>query len=248
VNSYVEANNAYFHDTLKKRTAGISGFPTLEEAAQTFVEGLYADFSSSVLVRLYTTIPYSSLSPSTKQFADKIAKSAGVNEQLRPETNVLCLMGTTGKRSAWRDRTQSRGHLAIPLVSSKFVEKIPMITRLLNEFGIGLDWLNEGDQNTIIAKSMGRMATVFYVPDAATFRDSMNRLVIPMQDFVSENNVKTVFGVGGAYANNQICAVLFFVSETLDRTVVDRFLPIVNFFKHSTTHSVMGGRLFSRGG
>jgi hypothetical protein len=248
VNSYVEANNSYFHDTLKKRTAGISGFPTLEEAAQTFVEGLYADFSSSVLVRLYTTVPFANVSSSAKAFAEKIAKSANVGDQLRSDTPVLCLMGTTGKRAAWRDRMQSRGHLAIPLISSRFVEKIPMITRLLNEFGIGLDWLNEADQSSIIAKSMGRMATVFYVPDAATFRDSLNRLVIPMQDFVSENNVKTVFGVGGAYANNQICAVLFFVSETLDRTVVDRFLPIVNFFKHSTTHSVMGGRLFARGG
>jgi hypothetical protein len=120
-----------------------------------------------------------------------------------------------------------------------------MIARLLGEFGIGTDWLNEADKASIIAKSMGKMATVFFVPDAASFRDSSNRLVIPVQDFVAQNNVKTVFGVGGAYANGSICTVLFFVSETLDRSVVDRFLPVVNFFKHSTTSAVMGGRFFA---
>jgi hypothetical protein len=246
MNSYVEVTNAYFHDTLKRRTGELSSIATVEDAAQAFVEGLYADFASSVLVRLYTTIPYAGLSPTTKTFADRVARSAGVLDQLRSDTHVLSLMGTMGKRAAWRDRLQSNGHLAIPLVSSKFVEKIPMITRLLNEFGLGLDWLNEAGQSSIIAKSMGRMATVFYVPDAATYRDSLNRLVIPVQDFVAENGIKTVFGVGGAYANNQICAILFFASERLDRFVVERFLPVVNFFKHSTTHALMGGRLFSR--
>jgi len=245
VNSCVEATNSYFHDTLKKRAAMMSSAPTLQAAAQTFVDGLCGDFSTAVLVRLYTTVPYGSLTPTTRSFADNIARSAGVHDQVGPETQVLCLMGTHGKRAAWCERAQSKGHLAIPLVSSKFVQKIPMIARLLGEFGIGTDWLNEADQSSIIAKSMGRMATVFYVPDASTFRDSFNRLVIPVQDFVTENNIKTVFGVGGAYANGSICTVLFFVSETLDRSVVDRFLPIVNFFKQSTTPAVMSGRLFA---
>jgi hypothetical protein len=245
MNSCVEATNSYFHDTLKKRTATISKAPTLEEAAQSFVEGLYADFGTVVLVRLYTTVPYTRLSHTTKPFADNIAKSAGVHDQIGPDTEVLCLMGTQGKRAEWCSRLQSKGHLAIPLVSAKFVQRIPMIARLLGEFGIGTDWLNEADKESIIAKSMGKMATVFYVPDAATFRDSLNRLVIPVQDFVAENNIKTVFGVGGAYANGSICTVLFFMSETLDRSVVDRFLPIVNFFKQSTTSVMMTGRLFT---
>jgi hypothetical protein len=245
VNSCIEATNSYFHDTLKKRTATISNLPTLEEAAQTFVEGLYADFGTAVLVRLYTTVRYAQLPQTNKAFADNIAESASVQDQIGPDTDILCLMGTHGKRAAWCNRLQSKGHLAIPLVSPKFVQKIPMIARLLGEFGIGTDWLNAQDKGSIIAKSMGKMATVFYVPNAATFRDSLNRLVIPVQDFVAENNVKTVFGVGGAYANGSICTVLFFVSETLDRSVVDRFLPVVNFFKYSTTSAVMSGRLFA---
>jgi hypothetical protein len=245
VNSCIEATNSYFHDTLKRRTATVAQAPTLQDAAQTFVEGLYADFGSTLLVRLYTTVPYGQLPTTTRSFADNIARSACVLDQVGSETQVLCLMGTQGKRAQWCDRLHSRGHLAIPLVSSKFVQKIPMIARLLGEFGIGTDWLNEADKGSIIAKSMGKTATVFYVPDAATFRDSFNRLVIPVQDFVVENNVKTVFGVGGAYANGSICTVLFFVTETLDRSVADRFLPIVNFFKQSTTSMMMAGRLFA---
>jgi hypothetical protein len=242
--SFGEASNNYFHVDLKNRTTSISYAPTLEQAAQRFVEALYADFASSVLVRLYTSVPYDRLPASRKTFVDQIARTAGVSEQVDDDTQVLCLMGTKGKRAEWTDRRQSKGHLAIPLVSGKFVQNIPMITRLLNEFGIGTDWLDSPDKTSIITRSMGKVATVFYVPDATTFRDQANRLVIPAQDFVSQNGVRTVFGVGGAYANGYICTILWFVSETLDRSVVDRFMPVINFFKHATTQAVMSGRLF----
>jgi hypothetical protein len=243
--SYAEASNRYFHDDLKQRTTTIAGTQTLEAAAQRFAEELYSDFASSVLVRLYVTIPYDHLPLSVKAFVNQAACSADVEDQIRDDTLVLCLMGTKGKRVEWRDRRHSKNHLAIPLVSSKFVQRIPMITRLLKEFGIGTDWLDQPDKHNMICKSLGKVATLFYVPDAATFRDHDNRLVIPAQDFVSQNGVKTVFGVGGAYANGYICTILCFVSETLDRSVVDRFLPIINFFKQATTSAVMKGRLFA---
>jgi hypothetical protein len=108
MNSCIEATNSYFHETLKKRVATMSNLPTLEEAAQTFVEGLYADFGTAVLVRLYTTMPYANLSPATKTFADSIAKSAAVYDQVGPDTQVLCLMGTQGKRPAWCDPGRCR--------------------------------------------------------------------------------------------------------------------------------------------
>jgi hypothetical protein len=244
MHSYAEATNSYFHVDLKKRTTSIADSRTLEQAAQRFVEELYSDFGSSVLVRLYTTIPYEKLPLSRKTFVDQIARLSGISEQIRADTQVLCLMGTKGRRAEWTDRRHSKGHLAIPLVSGKFVQSIPMVTRLLNEFGIGTEWLDRPDKTSIITRSMGKVATVFYVPDATTFRDHANRLVIPAQDFVSQNSVRTVFGVGGAYVNGYICTVLWFVSETLDRAVVDRFMPVINFFKHATTQAVMNGRLF----
>jgi hypothetical protein len=243
--SYMEASNNYFHVDLKKRTSSISNLPTLEDAAQRFVDGLYADCASSVLVRLYATIPISKLTPARRAFVDQVARSAGVADQIREDTQVLCLMGTKGRRAEWGDCAHSKGHLAIPLASAKFVQRIPMITRLLNEFGIGTDWIDRPDKTSIIVRSMGKIATVFYVPDATTFRDHANRLVIPAQDFVSQNGVKTVFGVGGAYANGYVCTVLWFVTETLSRSVVDQFLPVINFFKHATTQLVMDGQVFA---
>jgi hypothetical protein len=245
MHSFTEAENDYFHVDLKKRSYSLELSSTLEEAAQRFVEGLYADCGSCVLVRLYVTIPHEKLQPVAKEFVDQIARTAGVAEQIQSDTQVLCLMGSNGKRSEWRDPRHSKGHLAIPLVSRKFVQNIPMITRLLNEFGVGTDWLDRADKTTIITRSMGKVATVFYVPDATTFRDHANRLVIPAQDFVSQNNVRTVFGVGGAYANGYICTVLWFVTERLERSVVDRFLPVINYFKQATTTAVMSGRLFA---
>jgi hypothetical protein len=151
--SYEEARNSYFHDDLKRRTRLISQFPTLEQAAQSFVEELYSDFRSSVLVRLYTTIPYEKLTPSTRAFAEQIAQANGVADQIRDDTLVLCLMGTKGKRPEWSDRRRSKSHQAIPLVSRRFVQTIPMIARLLNEFGIGTDWIDQADKTSIITST-----------------------------------------------------------------------------------------------
>jgi hypothetical protein len=246
MDSYAQASNSYIHEELKQRAEAIARASHLfETSAQRFAEGLNADFASSVLIRIYLTCPFKRLHPIEEEFAKQAAKSAGVEDQLRDDTQVLCLMGTKGRRPQWGDRRQSKGHLAIPLVSSKFVQRIPMIARLLKEFGIGTDWLDVGDKTSLIARSLGRLATVFYVPDAATFRDHANRLVIPAQDFVTENRVKTVFGVGGAYVNGYICAILCFVSESLDRSVAERFLPIINFYKHATASMVTSGRLFA---
>ena len=243
--SYAEADHKYVHETLKKRTAStINNALTLERGAQRYAEQLYGDFGSSALIRIYATIPYAKLPEDLRSFAHRLASGAGVANELYPDTQTLCLMGSKGKRPEWSDRLQSKGHQAIPLVSSKFVQAIPMITRLLNEFGIGTDWLDRPDKTSMITKSMGKIATVFYVPDATTFRDPSDRLVIPAQDFVKQNGIKTVFGVGGAYAVGCICTLLCFVAETLDRSVVDKFLPLINFFKQATTRPVMDGRFF----
>ncbi|KHD05663.1 hypothetical protein PN36_23135 [Candidatus Thiomargarita nelsonii] len=39
----------------------------------------------------------------------------------------------------------------------------------------------------------------FLVQDAKNDRDDQNRRIIPMQDFVADYKVKTVFGLGGRY-------------------------------------------------
>ena len=55
-------------------------------------------------------------------FAADLLRSSGVASTTTPGTLVLTLLGTDGVEPAWRSRTTSKGHLAIPLVNSEFVE------------------------------------------------------------------------------------------------------------------------------
>src|SRR5512144_2112177 len=98
----------------------------------------------------------------------------------------------------WNDRRNSQGHVGIPLATSDFIEAIPMMSRLLKELGMGLDWIDSND-TSMVARALGSSSGLFYVPDAALEIDAKGRKVIAGQDFVKTHGVKTVFGMGGAF-------------------------------------------------
>jgi hypothetical protein len=97
----------------------------------------------------------------------------------------------------------------------------------------------------MITKTMGRIGAVFHVPDAASYRDRSNRLVIPAQDFVSSQGVKSVIGTRDAYVGGSMVAILCFTKETVPRATAEQFLPVINYFKTGTMGLITSGRLFS---
>ncbi|MGH9337587.1 MAG: hypothetical protein ACRD21_27880, partial [Vicinamibacteria bacterium] len=99
-------------------------------------------------------------------------------------------------------------------------------------------------KTNMIVTSMGQMARVLYVEDAQRSRTTDGFEVIPDRRFVTENNVRTVIGLGGAYLNRTIVAVLLFTSELIPRDRVERLMPVVHSFKVATMKSVMQGRIF----
>ena len=100
----------------------------LEEAAQELASALRTEFQeSAVLARVYFTVPFDRLPPTNKAFAQKLAESAGAVSELKATTPVLSLIGTSGQETDWNDRRNSKGHMGIPLISSAFVDAIPMI-------------------------------------------------------------------------------------------------------------------------
>src|SRR6185295_13366157 len=112
--------------------AGCAHAPSLESASQASAHAIFDGFAeSAVLVRLFVTLPASDLPAGIRAEAEKLAACA-------PTTPVLTLLGTYGLEVEWRDRRQSRGHAAIPLVSSAFVSAIPMMARVLEELGADL--------------------------------------------------------------------------------------------------------------
>lgn len=217
---------------------------SLQEASQIYVRELYDMFESSLaLVRFYLTVPYHKLLPQDQAFAKTIAENNQAGDQLQDDTIILSLLGSYGSDPAWRDRYKSKNHLAIPLISSSFVKSTPMIARLMDDMDLGLDWLDTRDTE-IVVKRLGRLARIFYVPDASTFVDQESRLVVPAQDFVGAHHIKTVFGLGGGYVKGPFGSVIFFTKEDVNKPHAELFLPLMTTFKLATTDYVIRNNIY----
>jgi hypothetical protein len=232
-----------------KMGESIEGCAYLEEAAQKFTDAIYEEFKDSiVLVRLFAAIPFGDLPASNQAFVTDLAASAGISHLVEDQTLVLSLLGTRGERTTWNSRHNSQGHVGIPLASADFIEAIPMMSRLLKELGLNLDWIDSGDTE-IVAKTIGTMAGVFYVPDARTAVDHRGRKIIAAQNFVAEYDVRTVFGLGGSYlyagGSSTFLTNIVFTRETLEKRQVERFIPLVNEFKTATAGLDASGKVFA---
>ena len=188
---------ADFRNLQNKISEGVRGTGSFEEAAQKYTTIISQNFKGSiVLIRLFATVPYGNLPLQNKNFVDKLANSKGVGQMIHDQTLVLSLLGTSGVRPDWNNCKNSQGHIGIPLVSAEFIDAIPMMSRLLKQLGMGLDWIDSNDTQ-LVKHTIGSISGVFFVPDAATEVDLKGRKIIVAQDFVDTYNVKTVFGFGG---------------------------------------------------
>jgi hypothetical protein len=217
---------------------------TLQAVAQACAKEVYDLYRDSlVLLRIYATVTYSATPQRVQQFARGITDAQGVTAMLQPGSIVLSLLGTAGLEPDWNDRLRSRGHLGIPLVNSGFVENLPMVASLMKDMGFGLEWLDRQD-SSIVVKEVGRLARVFFVPDARTTVDSQGRKVVPASDFVDANGVRTVFGLGGAYLDGTFLAMIFFTRELFDKQQAEAFLPALNMLKLGTMNTVLAHKIF----
>jgi hypothetical protein len=227
-------------------TGQLAGCTALEEAAQQYMSILYGALGESIiLVRLFATIPFGELPEWNKEFVRRLAGSTGISEQIKEETLVLSLLGSRGAKTGWNDRRDSQGHIGIPLASSDFIDRIPMMSRLLKQLGGGIDWIDSSDTG-LVAKTFKDLNGVFYVRDASTEEDNQGRKIISAQDFVETEKVKTVFGIGGCYLGTSIFFTnIVFVREFLEKDMAERFMLQANKFKTATLRLVNAGKIFT---
>jgi hypothetical protein len=225
---------------------GLADAASLEEAAQRFCLALQRDFAPSLVrASTYVAMPLYRLGPRERDFATALAQREGAGAKLRDETLVLTLLGTAGVEPAWSDRRQSRGHVALPLVESRFVASVPMVASLLQALGLKLEWFDAPRARDVFTRRLvGGFNGLFHVPDARTARDAEGRLVIPAQDFVEAHGVRTVFGIGGSYLNGWITATVLFTRDSVRVAQAEAFTPLASAFKLATMHHVAEGRLF----
>ena len=224
----------------------VSGCAALEDAAQQYMSILYETLSESiVLVRLFAVIPFGELPETNREFVTSLAESAGISELIRDQTLVLSLLGSRGHKPEWNDRRNSQGHVGIPLASSDFIDRIPMMSRLLKQMGAGIDSIDANDTE-LVAKTFESLSGVFHVRDAVTEVDNQGRKIIAAQDFVEAENIKTVFGIGGCYLGTSLFfTTIVFVREFLEKDMVERFMLQANKFKTATLDFVDDGKIFA---
>ena len=243
--SIVVAPTSVIDEIWNGASQGIEGSSTLEEAAQNLLAGVYGEFGEALaLARVFVTIPYADLPDSNKAWVSKLAEDKGVSDELTDATPVLSLVGTRGAEDAWNDIRKSEGHVGIPLVSPKFIDAIPMVSRLLSDLGISDV---AGSSEGLDIDRGGSSVETFYVADAGTTVDDQSRNVIPMQDFVSGHDVRTVFGAGGSYGygTNSILVCIFFTKEEIPKETAQMFESLAERFRDATKELRTSNRIFS---
>lgn len=217
----------------------------LEEAAQALAATLYHKFPDSVLLtRTFLTLPFSQLPNNNQEFVRHLTESVEPGADLKPDTLVLSLIGSYGEKPQWTDRRLSQGHMGIPLISSNFIDRIPMISRLLKELGLPLGWVNAHDSDSEIVEKLGESLGLFFVSNASEATDHENRKIISDQEFVDEFGVKTVFGLGGAYLAENIFVTIVFCRDTSSRTDAERLKSLIDSYRMRTRKFLDQGKVF----
>jgi len=227
-------------EALRVRVGATATSTQISAAAQGVCDLFTEAFESILLARLFLVLPFEGLPARESAFARRLV------EQSRPipgRTRVLCLLGSSGKKPAWRDRTTSAGHLAIPLLDADAVAAAPMVAKLLSDLNVDLKALDDG-RPIATRQMLGGNNGIFYVPDAQKDQDAMGRQIVADSAFVRENGIKTVFGMGGAYVDGTLAVMIVFCNETLERMVVDRYGSFISSFKMATASLLASGRIF----
>ncbi len=218
-----------------------SGASSMEDAANRIVKYLYDNITDSAtgqranaLVRFYKTHPYNQLDAGLQGFAQGILGSTPSSEDIK----CLTLLGTTGEKDQWNSRGRSDGHRSIPLDSAEMVASIPMIARLINQFGLEVGSVLRPDP-TLIGDLSQKTFNTFYVPEA------VGSPYIPAQDdFVIPYGIKSVLGFGGVLSSGELFVVIMFSKESIPSQTADGFKSLAPNVK-AAVEPFVGNKVFA---
>ncbi|HEV2593165.1 MAG TPA: hypothetical protein VGU02_14875 [Gaiellaceae bacterium] len=163
------------------------------------------------LLRVYKTHRFKRLPDDLQAFARDL-----LDADPPPDTRCLSLLATRGVEPAWNDRRQSEGHKAIPLPSSEFVQRLPMVAGLIEQLGLSIeDVVQPSPDRKRIVELAQRTYDVFHVADA------QGSSYVPAQGFVERYGVRSALGFGGVLFTGDFFAVVLFSRVPLSPAVAD---------------------------
>ena len=209
----------------------------MEEAANKIVRYLYDNLGdkqtgekSCALVRFYKTNPFGDLDEGLQEFARGILGTTPESPTMR----CLTLLATVGDQPEWNSRANSNGHKAIPLASEQFVAGIPMIARLVNQFGLEASAVLKPDSTRVVDLER-RTFNTFYVPEVpgSPYVPAQEQFVIPF-------GIKSALGFGGILTSGELFAIILFSKVPIPRETAETFKDLAPRAKEAVTPFVDG--------
>lgn len=192
---------------------------SLEDCANRMVRYLYSELADAAgneacaLVRFFKTHRYDALDEELRGFARGILGQ----EPPSPAMKCLVLMATAGAEPAWNDPSASRGHQAVPLPSAQVVEKIPMISRMIQGLGLEISAVVQPD-SALLMEVEQKTCGVFHVPEA------QGSPYVPAQaEFVVPYGVRSVLGFGGVLPTGNLFSIILFSRVPISRETAGLF-------------------------
>jgi hypothetical protein len=193
---------------------------SMEQVASRVVRHLYDELRDGpdgrracVLVRFFKTHPYAELGLDlqtwVRQRLDNPAPPLGLK--------CLTLLATAGELPEWSSRRTSVAHRAIPLDGREMLQRFPMISQLVAQFGLEANDLLAPDP-TLLVDLEQRNYNVFHVPRARG-----SSFVPSQDDFVTRFRVESVLGFGGLLPGGDLFAVILFSRTYIPRETADLF-------------------------
>ena len=201
------------------RKAGTAA-SSLEEVSNRVVGMLHEDLRmpptnahACALVRLFVTLPYSTLPAPQQEFARRLRP--GIEQQ--PSMKCLTLLATVGEKPEWNSRHQSAGHQALPLAGAESINRSPMINQLIRQLGVEVGTL-VSDNSGMLLDSSQHTFNVFHVPQAPG-----SPFIPAQQEFVIPHGVQSVVGFGGLLPPGELFATILFSKAPIPREIAELF-------------------------
>ena len=203
---------------IRECAEGMAGIESAAQAVVKFIDSVARmpdSFEPGLaLTRLYLTQRFSKLDAEQREFASRLA---GV--ELSDNTPCLVLVGSYGCKPEWCDPRKSAGHIAIPMLSLKSVEGLPMIWRLFQQLGVNVDALLKNElRREPRARRLG--LDVFHIERA------LGSDWVPAQDFVQKHGVESCLAIGSVLPDGEVVTLLMFSKVRISGEVADQFRPL----------------------
>ncbi|MGB3509281.1 MAG: response regulator [Microcoleaceae cyanobacterium] len=193
---------------------------TMEETSNRIIRYLYENFvdsdtgqKSCALIRFFKTHHFEALDTHLQEFAGQMLEKNIPSEELK----CLTLLATIGEQEEWNNRFNSKGHQAIPLVSREVVEKIPMISQLIYQFGLDINSLLKPEPEKLIELEQ-KNYNVFYIPDAVS-----SSYIPAKENFVIPFGIQSVLAFGGLLPDGNLFTVIIFSKVKIPRSTAEMF-------------------------